>query len=226
MARRAAICAAEQQYRQLVQTSRQAVWHKQAPKNNEPLRPAQQLSRAEEVVLHRLRLGYNGSDSASARKSAAASYGSFKKNLHLLLEVARAAPPPMNTKEAGVTHAPPTCDLTVAAATAAGYALIYYWVYVSEGKAWRQGPTTKGGVVVKSYEEAIKSPPITLMLHHHYLPSHSSAPPFTLTRPGETTFTIPQQNYHTIAPQSPQPPQQTPGSDRSKSRRPHRVRPG
>ncbi|KAG0719226.1 hypothetical protein GWK47_050915 [Chionoecetes opilio] len=63
--------------------------------------------------------------------------------------------------------------------------------------------------VPPSYEEAIKSPPITLMLHHHYLPSHSSAPPFTLTRPGETTFTIPQQNYHTIAPQSPQPPQQT-----------------
>ncbi|KAG0728160.1 hypothetical protein GWK47_033081 [Chionoecetes opilio] len=63
--------------------------------------------------------------------------------------------------------------------------------------------------VPPSYEEAINSPPITLMLHHHYLPSHSSAPPFTLTRPGETTFTIPQQNYHTIAPQSPQPLQQT-----------------
>ncbi|KAG0696380.1 hypothetical protein GWK47_026553 [Chionoecetes opilio] len=58
LARRAAVCAAEQQYRQLVQTSRQAAWHKQATNNNEPLRPAQQLSRAEEVVLHRLRLGY------------------------------------------------------------------------------------------------------------------------------------------------------------------------
>ncbi|KAG0716241.1 hypothetical protein GWK47_010178 [Chionoecetes opilio] len=57
-ARRAAVCAAGQQYRQLVQTSRQAAWHKQATNNNEPLRPTQQLSRAEEVVLHRLRLGY------------------------------------------------------------------------------------------------------------------------------------------------------------------------
>ncbi|KAG0721142.1 hypothetical protein GWK47_047048 [Chionoecetes opilio] len=58
LARHAAVCAAGQQYRQLVQTSRQAAWHKQATSNNEPLRPAQQLSRAEEVVLHRLRLGY------------------------------------------------------------------------------------------------------------------------------------------------------------------------
>ncbi|KAG0714276.1 hypothetical protein GWK47_014458 [Chionoecetes opilio] len=32
LARRAAICAAEQQYRQLVQTSRQAAWHKQPRK--------------------------------------------------------------------------------------------------------------------------------------------------------------------------------------------------
>ncbi|KAG0716240.1 hypothetical protein GWK47_010213 [Chionoecetes opilio] len=58
LARRAAFCAAGQQYRQLVQTSRQAAWHKQATDNNEPLRPAQQLSRPDEVVLHRLRLGY------------------------------------------------------------------------------------------------------------------------------------------------------------------------
>ncbi|KAG0730128.1 hypothetical protein GWK47_028913 [Chionoecetes opilio] len=58
LARRAAVCAAGQQYRQLVQISRQAAWHKQATNNNELLRPAQQLSRAEEVVLHRLRLGY------------------------------------------------------------------------------------------------------------------------------------------------------------------------
>ncbi|KAG0716266.1 hypothetical protein GWK47_010116 [Chionoecetes opilio] len=58
LARRAAVCAAGQQYRQLVQTSRQAAWHKQATNNNEPLRPAQQLSRAEEVVLHRLQVGY------------------------------------------------------------------------------------------------------------------------------------------------------------------------
>ncbi|KAG0711715.1 hypothetical protein GWK47_020055 [Chionoecetes opilio] len=58
LARRAVIYAAGQQYRQLVQTSRQAAWHKQATNNNEPLRPAQQLSRAEKVVLHRLRLGY------------------------------------------------------------------------------------------------------------------------------------------------------------------------
>ncbi|KAG0725731.1 putative RNA-directed DNA polymerase from transposon BS [Chionoecetes opilio] len=58
LARRAAACAAGQQYRQLVQSSRQAAWHAQATDNNEPLRPAQQLSQAEEVVLHRLRLGY------------------------------------------------------------------------------------------------------------------------------------------------------------------------
>ncbi|KAG0719710.1 hypothetical protein GWK47_049939 [Chionoecetes opilio] len=57
LARRAAVCAAGQQYRQLVQTSRQAAWHKQATNHNEQLRPAQQLSRPE-VVLHRLRLGY------------------------------------------------------------------------------------------------------------------------------------------------------------------------
>ncbi|KAG0715208.1 hypothetical protein GWK47_012474 [Chionoecetes opilio] len=58
LARCAAACAAGQQYHQLVQTSRQVAWHAQATDNNEPLRPAQQLSRAEEVVLHRLRLGY------------------------------------------------------------------------------------------------------------------------------------------------------------------------
>ncbi|KAG0726887.1 hypothetical protein GWK47_035706 [Chionoecetes opilio] len=58
LTRRAAVYAAEQHYRQLVQTSRHAAWHKQATNNNEPLRPAQQLSRAEEVVLHRLQLGY------------------------------------------------------------------------------------------------------------------------------------------------------------------------
>ncbi|KAG0712478.1 hypothetical protein GWK47_018369 [Chionoecetes opilio] len=130
LARRAAICAADQQYRQLVQTSRQAAWHKQATNNNEPLRPAQQLSRAEEVVLHRLRLGYVTLDElrdgfeerpcehcphmiphplihyllpcpATERlrqrvgpESAAALVWQFQKNLHLLLEVARAAPPP------------------------------------------------------------------------------------------------------------------------------------
>ncbi|KAG0713874.1 hypothetical protein GWK47_001751 [Chionoecetes opilio] len=130
LARRAAICAAEQQYRQLVQTSRQAAWHKQATKNNEPLRPAQRLSRAEEVVLHRLRLGYVTLDElrdgfeerpcehcphmtphplthyllscpATERlrqcvgpESATALVRQFQKNLPLLLEVARAAPPP------------------------------------------------------------------------------------------------------------------------------------
>ncbi|KAG0716556.1 hypothetical protein GWK47_009414 [Chionoecetes opilio] len=49
LARCAAVCAAGQQYRQLVQTSRQAAWHKHPTNNNEPLRPAQQLSRAEEL---------------------------------------------------------------------------------------------------------------------------------------------------------------------------------
>ncbi|KAG0721689.1 hypothetical protein GWK47_045936 [Chionoecetes opilio] len=59
LARRAAACSAGQQYRQLVQTLRQAAWHTQATDNmGRALRPAQQLSRAEEVVLHRLRLGY------------------------------------------------------------------------------------------------------------------------------------------------------------------------
>ncbi|KAG0713425.1 hypothetical protein GWK47_016265 [Chionoecetes opilio] len=130
MARRAVVCAAEQQYRQLVHTSRQAAWHKQPTNNNEPLHPAQQLSRAEEVVLHRLRLGYltleelrDGFEErlcehcphmtphplthyllscpATERlrqcvgpENAAALVRQFQKNLPLLLEVARAAPPP------------------------------------------------------------------------------------------------------------------------------------
>ncbi|KAG0707251.1 hypothetical protein GWK47_002683 [Chionoecetes opilio] len=50
LARRAAACAVEQQYRQLVKSSRQAAWHAQATDNNE-LRPTQQLSRAEEIIL-------------------------------------------------------------------------------------------------------------------------------------------------------------------------------
>ncbi|KAG0714591.1 hypothetical protein GWK47_013826 [Chionoecetes opilio] len=132
LARRAVACAAGQQYRQLVQTSRQAAWHKQATDNNEPLCPAQQLSRAEEVVLHRLRLGYGTLEElrdgfedrscehcphlarrplahyllscpATARlrqrvcpleNAAALVLRQVQENLPLLLEVARAAPPP------------------------------------------------------------------------------------------------------------------------------------
>ncbi|KAG0720704.1 hypothetical protein GWK47_047948 [Chionoecetes opilio] len=57
LARRAAVCAAEQQYPQswCIHRGRQPGTNKPR-NNNEPLRPAQQLSRAEEVVLHRLRL--------------------------------------------------------------------------------------------------------------------------------------------------------------------------
>ncbi|KAG0719446.1 hypothetical protein GWK47_050443 [Chionoecetes opilio] len=58
LARRAVACAAGQQYCQLLQSSRDSAWHAQATDNKEPLRPAQQLSQAEEVILHRLRLGY------------------------------------------------------------------------------------------------------------------------------------------------------------------------
>ncbi|KAG0728267.1 hypothetical protein GWK47_032851 [Chionoecetes opilio] len=132
LARRAAVCAAGQQYCQLVQTSRQAAWQKQATNNNEPLRPAQQLSRAEEVVLHRLRFGYGTLEElrdefeerpcehfphmaprplthylltcpATERlrqrvgpleDAAALVLRQVQKNLHLLLEVARAPPPP------------------------------------------------------------------------------------------------------------------------------------
>ncbi|KAG0714427.1 hypothetical protein GWK47_014167 [Chionoecetes opilio] len=132
LARRAAVCAAGQQYRQLVQTSRQAAWHKQTTDNNEPLHPAQQLSRAEEVVLHRLRLGcgileelrdefedqpcehcphlarrplahYLLSCPVTVRlrqrvgpleDAAALVLRQVQENLPLLLEVARASPPP------------------------------------------------------------------------------------------------------------------------------------
>ncbi|KAG0728354.1 hypothetical protein GWK47_032636 [Chionoecetes opilio] len=45
------------QYRQLVQTSRQAAWHNKPRKTTSRYAPPAAV-RAEEVVLHRLRLGY------------------------------------------------------------------------------------------------------------------------------------------------------------------------
>ncbi|KAG0729467.1 hypothetical protein GWK47_030277 [Chionoecetes opilio] len=57
MARRAAANSTEQQHREMEASSRQAAWYAKATAYR-PLLPARQLSRADEVKLHRLRLGY------------------------------------------------------------------------------------------------------------------------------------------------------------------------
>ncbi|KAG0718417.1 putative RNA-directed DNA polymerase from transposon BS [Chionoecetes opilio] len=57
MARRAAANNTEQQHREMEASSRQAAWYAKATAYR-PLLPARQLSRADEVKLHRLRLGY------------------------------------------------------------------------------------------------------------------------------------------------------------------------
>ena len=57
LARREARSVTEEQHRQRGRVSRQAAWYGRAT-THQPLRPPQQLTRAEEVWLHRLRLGY------------------------------------------------------------------------------------------------------------------------------------------------------------------------
>ncbi|KAG0714320.1 hypothetical protein GWK47_014378 [Chionoecetes opilio] len=57
MARRAAANSTEQQHREMEASSRQAAWYAKATAYR-PLLPTRQLSRADEVNLHRLRLGY------------------------------------------------------------------------------------------------------------------------------------------------------------------------